>query len=78
MKKWRRHLYQPTSPLGKGGTLVTGSKEHIELSRQAATEGGILLKNEGSVLPLKNNNVVLVGKANIDYEIGRASCRERV
>lgn len=70
MTKWRRHLYQPTSPLGKGGTLVTGSKEHVELSRKAATEGGVLLKNESSVLPLKNSKIVLVGKATIDYVKG--------
>ena len=50
--KWLRHLYQPCKGLGVGGAMVSGSREHIELSRQAAGEGIVLLKNENQVLPL--------------------------
>ena len=75
--------------------------EHIALSKEAAKEGMVLLKNEGEVLPLKKGSkVALFGKAAFDYvkggggsgdvtvsytrnlyegfQIGRASCRERV
>ena len=36
MGKWQRSLYQPVLPLGKDGKRVTGSAEHIALSRKAA------------------------------------------
>ena len=39
MGKWQRSLYQPVLPLGKDGKRVTGSAEHIALSRKAAGEG---------------------------------------
>lgn len=51
MEKWNRFYYQPCLVLGENGTRVTGCKEHIELSRQAAAEGMVLLKNEKRVLP---------------------------
>ena len=46
MGKWQRSLYQPVLPLGKDGKRVTGSAEHIALSRKAAGEGMVLVKNE--------------------------------
>ena len=52
MNRWQRALYTPVKPLGEGGRIVTGSSEHIELSRRAAGEGMVLVKNEGGVLPL--------------------------
>ncbi|MCQ2467413.1 MAG: glycoside hydrolase family 3 C-terminal domain-containing protein [Clostridia bacterium] len=71
MTKWIRHLYQPGLPLGEDGRRVTGSKEHIELSRNGATEGMVLLKNEDEVLPLgKGTKVALFGKACVDYVKG--------
>ena len=51
MDKWKRILYQPSLPLGKDGKRVTGSPEHILLSKNAAIEGMVLLKNENSLLP---------------------------
>ena len=36
MRNWGRFIYQPVLPMGKGGTRLTGSKEHIALSREAA------------------------------------------
>lgn len=71
MTKWQRSLYQPGLPLGKDGKRVTGSKEHIELSRMAAGEGMVLLKNEAETLPLKKKTkVAIFGKAVIDYVKG--------
>lgn len=69
--KWRRFRYLPLLPLGKDGKIVTGSKENIALSRTAAAEGMVLLKNEGSLLPLKRGTkAALFGKASIDYVKG--------
>lgn len=71
MKKWVRHMYQPALPLGENGQRVTGSKEHIALSREAATEGMVLLKNENHALPLtKGRRIALFGKASVDYVKG--------
>lgn len=71
MQKWARALYQPMLPLGKDGRRITAGEEHIRLSREAAKEGMVLLKNEGSVLPLaKGSRVALFGKASFDYVKG--------
>lgn len=50
MGKWQRSLYQPVLPLGKDGKRVTGSAEHIALSRKAAGEGYGSGKNENETL----------------------------
>ena len=52
MNKWSRFKFTPNLPLGANGERVTGSKAHIELSKEAAKEGMVLLKNENNVLPL--------------------------
>lgn len=71
MGKWRRILYQPNLPLGKSGEKVTASKAHIVLSKAAAKEGMVLLKNEGKILPLtKGTRVALFGKGTFDYVKG--------
>ncbi|MBO4889271.1 MAG: glycoside hydrolase family 3 protein [Firmicutes bacterium] len=76
MEKWSRIKYQPNLPLqphegGDGLVRVTGSEKHIELSKQAAKEGMVLLKNEADALPLeKGKRVALFGKATIDYVKG--------
>lgn len=71
MQRWARALYQPMLPLGKDGRRITASKEHILLSKEAAKEGMVLLKNEGAVLPLaKGSRVALFGKASFDYVKG--------
>ena len=68
---WRRFLYQPCLPLGDEGRRATGSRDHIELSRAAASEGMVLLKNEEAVLPLKKGTkVALFGKGTADYVKG--------
>ncbi len=71
MQKWVRAKYQPAIGLGRDGQRITGCKEHIALSRQAATEGIVLLKNENDVLPLATGQkVVLFGKGCVDYVKG--------
>ena len=71
MQKWNRFQYLPVRSLGKDGRMVTGSSEHIRLSRTAAAEGMVLLKNEHQLLPLqKGSRVALFGKASADYVKG--------
>ena len=71
MNKWSRIKFCPNLPLGEDGKRVTGSKEHIELSKNAAKEGMVLLKNENNVLPLKKGTkVALFGKGTFDYVKG--------
>lgn len=71
MSKWQRFRFLPLQPLGEDGRIVTGSKEHIALSRRAAAEGMVLLKNDENVLPLtQKNRVALFGKAGADYVKG--------
>ena len=71
MEKWIRARCLPGIPLGKDGRRVTAGAEHIALSRMAAREGMVLLKNEDGVLPLKRGcRVALFGKATFDYVKG--------
>ncbi len=71
MERWIRARFLPGLPLGRDGRRVTAGGEHIALSRQAAREGMVLLKNEGDVLPLRpGSRVALFGKATADYVKG--------
>ena len=71
MEKWARINYQPCIPLGDNNSKVTGCKKHIELSRKAACEGTVLLKNNENVLPLKKGTkLAIFGIAQIDYVKG--------
>ena len=68
MNKYARFRYQPCIPMGADGRKLTGSPEHIALSRKAAGEGMVLLKNNDNALPLKKGEkVALFGKATIEY-----------
>ena len=70
MKKWTRAIYQPNLPL-RNGERVTASPVHIALSRQAAREGMVLLKNNGNLLPLApGSRIALFGKGCFDYVKG--------
>ncbi len=70
MRKWTRALYQPNLPLTPAG-FVTGSKEHRALSRRAAREGAVLLKNDNGLLPLSPDApIALFGKGCADYVKG--------
>ncbi|MBQ6583294.1 MAG: glycoside hydrolase family 3 protein [Mogibacterium sp.] len=81
--KWIRANYQPGIPLGKDGRRVTACAEHILLSKEAAKEGMVLLKNRTGIygpahtaqaapaLPLpQDTRIALFGKATIDYVKG--------
>ena len=71
MEKWIRARFLPGIPLGEDGRRVTAGKDHIALSRRAAREGMVLLKNEGNALPLPPGcKIALFGKATIDYVKG--------
>ena len=71
MEKWARIKYQPCLPLGDNNSKITGCEKHIQLSREAACEGTVLLKNNGDVLPLKKGTkIAIFGKAQIDYVKG--------
>lgn len=73
MEKWIRARFQPNLPLD-GEHRVTASPEHIALSRQAAQEGAVLLKNDGNLLPLApETRVALFGKGSFDYVKGGAA-----
>ncbi len=68
--KWQRIRFMPAIPLYPDSMRITGSQEHCLLSREAAREGMVLLKNEGCVLPLSNTRLAVFGKAQIDYVKG--------
>ena len=71
MEKWTRAKFQPSIGLGENNSRVTASAAHIALSKEAAKEGMVLLKNEGELLPLKKGTkAALFGKASFDYVRG--------
>lgn len=70
LRKWTRAFYQPNLPLYEG-KYVTACKEHIELSKEAAAESMVLLKNNNQLLPLQTGSrVALFGKGSFDYVKG--------
>ncbi len=71
MTKWNRFLHLPMIPLGENKSMITGCAKHIALSRKAAAEGMVLLKNKEHLLPLSaGSRVALFGKATADYVKG--------
>ena len=71
MNRWTRARFQPCLPLGDNRSLITASEKHIALSRKAASEGAVLLKNTNGFLPLaKGKKVAVFGNAQIDYVKG--------
>lgn len=71
MTRWQRFRFLPGIPLGKNGIRVTGSEEHRRLSRQAASQGAVLLKNDRSVLPFSQGaRIATFGKGICDYVKG--------
>ena len=45
--RWARYICNLTTNIGENGKRITGCKEHIDLSRKVATEGMVLLENNG-------------------------------
>ncbi|HIS95601.1 MAG TPA: glycoside hydrolase family 3 C-terminal domain-containing protein [Candidatus Ventricola gallistercoris] len=69
--KWQRIRFMPVLPLGEDGCRVTGGAAHIALSRQAAADGMVLLKNECALLPFApGSRIAVFGKAQADYVKG--------
>ena len=69
--KWQRPRYMPCFPLGDRQSRITECEKHIQLSRRAAADGAVLLKNNNSLLPFaKGTKVAVFGKAQIDYVKG--------
>lgn len=69
-EKWAKYKYSLTTGLGENGERLTASQKHIDLSRKVATEGMVLLENNG-ILPLKKNTTVaLFGIGSLDYVKG--------
>ncbi len=69
MEKWARIKYQPNLPL-RAGKRVTASDEHIALSKEAAKEGMVLLKNDGTLPLAAGTRLALFGKGTFDYVKG--------
>ena len=70
MNKWQRIKFQPNIPLGKSGEKVTACAAHRQLSKNAAKEGMVLLKNNGLLPFSKGSRLALFGKACFDYVKG--------
>jgi len=69
--KWQRVQYMLNLPLGENRQYVTACQEHVDLTREAACEGMVLLKNENQLLPFaKGAKVAVFGKAQADYVKG--------
>lgn len=70
-RKWQRIRYMIAAPLGKDRTYMTACQAHVDLSREAAREGMVLLKNEKQLLPFhKGQKLAVFGKACRDYVKG--------
>ena len=71
MMKWTRSNYMPCDPLGDNHSRITACDAHIQLSRKAASEGAVLLKNNNELLPFaKGTKIAVFGKGQIDYVKG--------
>ncbi len=71
MDKWARINYVPVLPIGDNNSRITGCADHIALSREAAGEGAVLLKNDNGLLPFdKGTRLAVFGNAQIDYVKG--------
>lgn len=69
-ERWARYKYNLTTPMGEGGKRLTGCQEHIDLSRKIATEGMVLLENDGTLPLKKGSRLALFGMGSIDYVKG--------
>ena len=70
LRKHARFLYQPALPLGKNRTFVTNSKAHWNLAAEAAAEGTVLLKNDGTLPLAPGAKICLFGLGAGDFQFG--------
>ena len=70
MERFTRYNCQPVLPMGKNGRLITGSAAHLNLVKKAATEGTVLLKNDGTLPLSKSDRVCLFGRGVGDFLFG--------
>ncbi len=71
MQKWSRANYMPNKPLYEGKDHVTSGQDHLSLSKEAAAEGMVLLKNEDDLLPFRpGQKLAVFGKGLFDYVKG--------
>ena len=70
LRKHARFLYQPALPLGKNKTFVTNSKAHWNLAADAAAEGTVLLKNDGTLPLAPGAKICLFGLGAGDFQFG--------
>ena len=69
--KWQRVQFMPNLPLYPGKEAVTAGPEHVQLAKEAALEGVVLLKNEEHMLPFQaHSKLAIFGKAQADYVKG--------
>ncbi len=70
MARFARLRFAPVMPLGKDGRCVTASPKHLAMSKEAAVEGTVLLKNDG-ILPLKKGEkICLFGRGAAEFIFG--------
>lgn len=65
--RFSRYRYNILSALGKDGSRLTGSEEHIALSRRASQEGMVLLENNGYLPLAQGTTVALFGIGSLEY-----------
>jgi beta-glucosidase len=70
MARFARLRYAPVAPLGKDGRCVTASPKHLAISKEAAVEGTVLLKNDGTLPLKKGEKICLFGRAAAEFIFG--------
>ncbi len=70
LDRFARYNYQPVMPLGSGGRKITASLPHQHLAKKGATEGTVLLKNDGTLPFEKGVKIVPFGRGTGDFLFG--------
>ena len=70
LERFWRYNYQPVLPIGRGGKLISASRAHLKLAKIGATEGTVLLKNDGALPFKKGERVVPFGRGTGDFIFG--------